>query len=347
MRFANREESLPYYLLCEEPLADLEQRLYRVIESAVEEALDAAHVSAAQRRTLGLFIGTSSSEISVAEAVFKRELKQSRDAAPLMNSSSLGNIALWIMERFGLRGPDFTINTACTASANAVMHADALLRSGRIERALIVGFEHFNSITALGFQGLQLLTDDLMRPFDSRRNGLVLGEACAALVLEKNSRTREQFWLRGAANFCDTHSISAANPDGSTVRYTLERALHSAELAPDAISALKAHGTASLLNDEAEAAGMRQVFQRMPALCALKPRIGHTLGACGLAELALFCGAAQQGWLPATPKICATPGDLGVVLNQTPVALPPGNFMLNYFGFGGNNTSLIVSNLER
>jgi 3-oxoacyl-[acyl-carrier-protein] synthase I len=131
----------------------------------------------------------------------------------------------------------------------------------------------------------------------------------------------------------------------------LQQALESAQLNADEIIAVKAHGTASLSNDEAEAAGLRQVFNQLPPLCALKPRIGHTLGACGLAELALFCGAADQGWLPGTPGIANKENgfaeELGVELNQLPLPITPGHFMLNYFGFGGNNTSLIVSNVEQ
>jgi 3-oxoacyl-(acyl-carrier-protein) synthase len=111
------------------------------------------------------------------------------------------------------------------------------------------------------------------------------------------------------------------------------------------ITALKTHGTASLLNDEAEAAGMRRVFAQMPPLTAIKPFLGHTLGACGLNELLVFCAAAERGWLIATPGVGVGDEKLGVSLNQRPLDLPRGHFMLNYFGFGGNNTSLIVSNL--
>jgi len=124
----------------------------------------------------------------------------------------------------------------------------------------------------------------------------------------------------------------------------MRQALASAGLQPSAINALKVHGTASLLNDEAEAAGMQQVFTQLPSLCALKPLIGHTLGACGLNELILFCEAARMGFLIGTPGVCANKSDLGIALNQYPTPLPAGNFMLNYFGFGGNNTSLIVTN---
>jgi len=150
--------------------------------------------------------------------------------------------------------------------------------------------------------------------------------------------------LSGGANLCDTHGISATNPDGTAIAAVIAQALRASDVAVDVIAALKTHGTASLSNDEGEAAGLRRVFERPPSLCALKPYIGHTFGACGIVELALFCGTVQRGVLPATPGICAGDSDLHVVLNQQRKPQAPGKFMLNFFGFGGSNTSLVVAN---
>jgi len=348
--YAGNEQSLPYMLLHDSPLHDPRQRFQTVLDSVIGEALESSQLDTAERAATGLFVGTSSFDISVSEAEYREGLLQNSQEIALAHRSSQGILANTLRQRYGLNGVDFTFNTACTASANALMYADAMIRSGQLQHALVVGVEIFNSLTSLGFAGLQLLTRDGMRPFDSRRNGLILGEGCSALVLGASpastpSLINQASWqLRGSANLCDTHSMSAANPDGSTVAEVMLRALQSASLQPDEISAIKTHGTASLLNDEAEATGMLRVFHQMPPLTALKPFIGHTLGACGLNELLLFCGAAEQGWLPAIPDISAD-ASLGISLPQTNVPLAPGHFMLNYFGFGGNNTSLIVSNV--
>lgn len=343
VEFADRRESVPYQLLAGMPLEDTEQRLYRVLEDVVGDALADAGLDADERRATALFVGSSSFDISISEARYRRELSAGIEALPMAGSSSIGNLANRLRERFGLRGPDYSFNTACTASANALLYADAAIRSGAIRHALVVAVELFNAITAMGFHSLELLTRDVMKPFDRQRNGLALGEGCSALVLGPEPRGAG-FYLRGGANLCDRHSISAANPDGTTVAAVMQRALSAAGLQPDDIGALKTHGTASLLNDDAEVAGMRRLFATLPPLCALKPFIGHTLGACGLNELILFCAAAQRGFLIGTPGICAGDSDLGVVLNQAPQALAAGDFMLNYFGFGGNNTSLVLSN---
>jgi 3-oxoacyl-[acyl-carrier-protein] synthase-1 len=341
--FAGQCEQVPYRLLADAPLADIEQRLYRVLDAVIDAALRQAGLDAVERAGLALLVGSSSADISVSEARFQRELAQDPAALAMAHSSSIGNLANRIRHRFALRGADYSVNTACTASANALLYAAQLVERGDAPAALVVGVELFNTITAMGFAGLELIARGSMKPFDAARDGLVPGEAVAALVV--TARPRSAFRLLGGATLCDTHSISAANPDGSSVAEVMRAALDSATLGAGDIAALKTHGTASLLNDEAEVAGMRRLFgAELPPLCALKPFIGHTFGACGLGELLLFCGAARRGFLAPTPGVCAEPSDLGVRLNQRPQPLAPGRFLLNYFGFGGNNTSLVVGN---
>ncbi len=345
VRLGESLEPTPTLLLSGAPLEDIEQRLWRVIVGVIDEALDNAKLSDAERRQTVLLMGTSSVDIPVSEATYQRELRDGLDAHPLTANSSIGELADRVRRHFGLKGADYTISTACTASANALVYADALVRAGSAKHALVVGVELFNIVTALGFQGLGLLAPDGMRPFDKARGGIVLGEGCSALVVGAK-RDGARFHLRGSANLCDIFGMSTANPDGSTVSGVIKMALQSAGVAPEQITGIKTHGTASLLNDEAEAAGMRQVFDALPPLCALKPFIGHTFGACGLNELVLFTGVAERGCFPATPGVCAEPSDLDITLPQTPQPLAPGLFLLNYFGFGGNNTSLVVANAE-
>lgn len=340
---AEEPVSVPALLLAGEPLADIETRFWRAAERVVGEAIAAAGLTKDEIREAALLVGTSSLDIAVSEAIYERELGAGLDAHPLTTNSTMGRLAQRLRQAHGIRGPEYTICTACTASANALIYADALVKSGRVRHAIVVGVELFNVITALGFQSLELLAPNGMKPFDSARAGLTLGESCAAMVVGESARA-DAFHLRGSANLCDIFGISAANPDGSTVADVIRMALANANLAPEQINGVKAHGTASLLNDEGEAAGMRLTFPKLPPVCALKPFIGHTFGACGVTELILFCGMAERGYFPATPGVCATPSDLEIVLPQTPLPITPGVFMLNYFGFGGNNTSLVIAN---
>lgn len=337
-------EPVPYKLLADFPLENIAQRLHTVIDNVIEQALAAAQLPDSERKNVALFIGSSSFDISVSEHLYQHA---HGDAIPLGNSSSFGNLCETVRKRFGFCGPDFSFNTACTSSANALWYASRLLQAGKIRYALVLGVEVINHITALGFHGLGLLTRSVMKPFDAERDGLVLGEAASALLL--GAGDSQDFRLLGGANLCDTHSMSAANADGSSVAAAINAALAEAHLPHTAVTAIKAHGTASLLNDEAEAAGLLRVFSagnfssnNVPPICALKPFIGHTLGACGLTELILFWQAIANGFIPATAGIGADPSVLGISLTQQLQATVSGAYLLNYFGFGGNNTALLI-----
>ncbi len=338
---------IPYKLLSALPLQDKQQRLYRVIDDVVEQALAEAGLSQQQRHHMNLYLGSSSFDIGMSEADYQRQLAGESESCPALAlpDPSMANLAYYLVRSLGIRGEDVSFNTACTASANALMTAVAHVEAGLVEHALVLGVELYNDVTALGFYSLDLLTRSVMRPFDSARDGLVLGEGVSALVIGRDPVDgRRRFYLRGGANLCDTYSITMSNVDGSAIAEVMTRALNNAGVSADEVKVIKVHGTASLANDEAESAGMHAVFSRLPSVCALKPFIGHTLGACGLNELILFYRAIDAGFLVATPGISADAGDLNVALNQRLRPVEPGCFMLNYFGFGGNNTSLIISN---
>jgi 3-oxoacyl-[acyl-carrier-protein] synthase-1 len=345
----NETIDIPYKLLAQAPLENISERIYGVILDVIEQALNEAQLNAEQRQHVGLFIGSSSFDISAIEALYQQELEQklqhSDTAIPLRNPS-FANLADYLIHALDLRGEDYSFNTACTSSANALIAATAQVEAGFIDHALVLALELHNDVTALGFHSLNLLTASVMKPFDVKRDGLVLGEGVSALLIGKAPNDgKPRFHLCGSASISDTHSITSTNPDGSMVHKVIDDALADAKVGFDEISAIKIHGTASLRNDESEAAGMHQSFENLPPLCAIKPFIGHTLGACGLNELILFYKAIEAGFLIATPGIGVEEGDLNVQLNQQRSAVNSGNFMLNYFGFGGNNTSLVISNL--
>lgn len=337
-------EPVPCKLLADCPLDHIDTRLQRVVNAVTTRALAAAGLSHEERQRTALFVGSSSFDISVSEHTYQQARSVRGDAIPLDgSSSSFGNLADMLSRQCHLHGPVFSFNTACTSSANALWYASRWLAAGESRHALVIGVEIFNDMTALGFQSLGLLTRSVMKPFDAARDGLVLGEAVSAVVLGPGSTSH--YRVLGGANLCDTHSMSAANPDGSTIAHVIRAALSAAQLHHTDIGTIKVHGTASLLNDEAEASGLLQVFgDRLPPACALKPFLGHTLGACGAAETALLWQAltASTPFIPATPGIGADANVLGLRLTQQAQPPSPGAVLLNFFGFGGNNTALIL-----
>ena len=313
-------------------------RLERLLPEVVRAALVGAGLSASQQRGLPIYIGSSCYSIGLFESLYAADLAAGAPDAIPMPRAGYEWLAQLSAAAAGSEGPSFSYNTACTASANALLGAARALASGRHQHALVLGVELANRTTLAGFAGLQLLTDR-MRPFQADRQGIVLGEGIGAVVLSAQARPGDFLLLGGASN-CDTFSVTTANPDGASVAEVLRQALTAT--ATREVRAVRAHGTATATGDTAEALGLRQVFPTVPALSALKPYLGHTLGACGVNELVLYLGALQRGQLPALSDPGAPDLQLGVRLLSERVAAEPGRYLLNHFGFGGGNTVLVL-----
>jgi 3-oxoacyl-[acyl-carrier-protein] synthase-1 len=265
----------------------------------------------------------------------------------LQSSNGYGKIAGAVGERFGMEAGCYSFTTACTSSANALLYASAMIKEGHIERALVVGYDLFNNLGFYGFEGLKSLAASEYRPFDRDRDGLILGEACGAVVLEGERRKAGDFECLGGANLCDTYSVTSHDEEGAAVAETMKRALRLAKIEPGDIRAVKAHATGTENNDRTECAAMKVTFDRhIPPVTCLKPFIGHTVGACGVTELIVFTESVKAGFIPSTPGF----REMDEQLNLRPLTengeAGEGFFMLNYFGFGGNCTTLLLSNRD-
>lgn len=312
-----------------------------LLDSALEEALAGTELSAATRKSLPLFIGSSCYGIGLGEELYQQALATGDPAIPIP-LDGFTQIGSHLRRRHGLMGEDYAFNTACTASANALLSAVNSINSGHHQQALVIGLETSNITTPAGFHGMQLLAGEKMRPFDKRRDGLVLGEGCAVLLLQAAAPESPGLTICGGASHCDTYSISASNPDGSSIAAIMQEALAQCNIQASDIAAIKAHGTASPLNDNGEAAGMRRLFNSLPPFFSLKSYIGHTLGGCGAIETALVAASLAQQKIPASAGFEETDEELGVAPLRQPQATGAGYYMLNFFGFGGNNCSLIA-----
>ncbi len=340
---ADAPTEIPYHLASGKPLENTQTRYFDILETIIAETLQSADLTPEQIRNTGLFLGTSSSDVCLIESAYLEALGKDETAQPLSLFCSMDNLGAHLRRKFDLSPMGMSVNTACTASANALIYAATAIKAGKLEHALIVGAEILNITTAYGFQGLELLTQTSMRPFDSRRDGLILGEAASAVILSAKKPDTPCMQLLGGATLSDGYGMSAANPDGTSIARVIQQAIRHAGVNASDINAIKAHGTASLLNDEGESAGLQRIFETLPVITALKPYIGHTFGASGLTELLILNACLNEGFLPATPGVSATPCEkLGITLNQSAKQMHNPTILCNQFGFGGNNTSLVV-----
>ena len=205
-------EEIPYHLIAGQPLGNTEKRYFDILETVVEDCLYRSDLSAGEIANTGLFLGTSSSDVCLIEQNYLSQIESNTNPQPLDLFCSMDNLGAHLRTKFNLSPLGMSVNTACTASANALLYAASAIKSGRLKHAIIVGSEILNITTAYGFQGLELLTQTSMRPFDKRRDGLVLGEAVSAVILSAEKPKFPSIKLLGGATLSDDYGMSAANP---------------------------------------------------------------------------------------------------------------------------------------
>ena len=245
-----------------------------------------------------------------------------------------------------------TLSTACSSAANAMIFGANLLRSGLYRRVVVGGSESLTRYHMNGFNALMILDQRPCRPFDATRAGLNLGEGAAYLVLETAEAAAERGArplgrLSGFGNACDAFHQTASSDNGEGAFLAMQKALKLAGLQPADIGYVNAHGTGTPNNDASESAALRRIFgEQMPPVSSTKPFTGHTTSASGSIE-AVFCLLAlRHGFLP--PQLNWTTPDPACIV---PVCHPERSegslrhVLCNAFGFGGNDTSLILSSL--
>ncbi len=338
-------KTLPYYAIQNEGdfsvLFDPLPHLITLISPIFEQH----QLTTEQLSRCGVFVGCAANDISLMVPL-GQGIKEG--ALPELEQQRVGNghYADVISAYFGLSTFSLTCNTACTSSSNAVLEAATMLESGIIDYALVVGMEMFAPHSFEGFVSMQLLAQETIKPFDANRDGLLLGEALSAILMSRDDVCDSGWHFLGGASECETHSVTGVNSDGSGIKRVLCQALLNSQVNAADITAVKAHGTASHLSDLAEVSGMKQVFNQMPSFFSLKPYIGHTLGSCGVSELVLMMNSIDHGFIPATPNFSLQDNEIEWGPLTVAQECHEGVFLLNCFGFGGNNNALVIKKVS-
>ena len=255
---------------------------------------------------------------------------------PVATASVSREIAHWV----GLCGPRYSFSNACISGFSALDAASTLIAAGLIDEALVLGFELTNRATLAGFASMELLSRTSCRPFDARRDGLVLGEAVAAVRL---SAKPGRWKITGLRTGLDGYSATGPDPDGRPIANTAIASLKAANVGPAEIDLVKLQAAGSPGTDLAEANALHQIFgSDMPPLLSLKSALGHTLGASGIAELVTLLACLEAEKTPATAGFAEADPELGLM----PITQRNNDHvrraMLNLIGFGGGLATLIV-----
>lgn len=290
---------------------------------------------------VGLIMGSSTAGIRSTEIAYKTW----RSRAPwpedfaYRHTHSLDALSRFTAELLGLEGPMVTISTACSSSAKVFAMAQRWIDCGLIDAAVVGGVDSLCLTTLLGFNALQLLSSEICRPFDSARTGISIGEAAGFALLDRQSSVVD---LVGCGESSDAWHMSAPHPDGLGAQAAMLHALDAANLKPQDIGYVNAHGTATLANDRAEAAATRAVFgPGAVPISSTKGVTGHTLGAAGITDAIVVVQALEQQTMPPSANLRELDSrlELDVVTQARDGELRYA--MSNSFGFGGTNCSLI------
>ena len=305
---------------------------------------------------VGVVMGTALHGMDYLAHVQQLQDETGKGGDPKLMTKYMGNMAAaQFAIRRGIRGPSLTVGTACSSGGDAVTMGALLLRSGMADAVVVMAGEGAICPPAIlslhKTRALSPLGES--RPFSADRSGFVLGEGGGALVLETEAHAEKRCGrvlarLLGWGNNTDAFHPVSPRPDGAQAAACMRLALREAHLRPEDIGYINAHGTATLKGDEAEAAAIRSVFgAEIPPVSSTKGATGHMMGAGGITELIACVKALETGLLP--PNLGFTAADEACPL---PLVTEPGRetklkaAMSNAFGFGGQNSSLIVGRAE-
>jgi 3-oxoacyl-[acyl-carrier-protein] synthase II len=353
-----------------DPLVAMDRKLAHRCDRFAQYAIVAAKQAVADagitidehnRGRIGVLIGTGIGGLETLQTAVttlnaRGPQRVSPFAVPMfIPDMASGQVAILL----GTAGPNFATVSACSSSAHALGEAAEIIRRGQADVMIAGGSESpvvavavaaFNSMHALSTRNDDLETAS--RPFDATRDGFVLGEGAAVLILEDGERARARGarilgTLAGYGSTDDAHHITSPAPRGRGAAEAMRQALCQAGLPPTAVQYINAHGTGTDQNDKAETEAIKDVFGEHAyrlAVSSTKSMIGHTLGAAGALEAGFCLLAMRDGILPPTINLHhADPDcDLDYVPN-TAQRRQVTAAMTNSFGFGGHNVSLLLT----
>jgi 3-oxoacyl-[acyl-carrier-protein] synthase I len=303
------------------------------------------------RDRIAVIMGTSTSGIAEGEAAFS-SLRRSGTwpAAFHYRQQETGNLSDFVARLLDLRGPVYTVATACSSSAKVFATARRLIRAGFADAALVGGADALCKTTVGGFAALEAVAPERCNPFSVNRTGINVGEAAAVFLLTEDETPVR---LAGIGESADAHHVSAPDPEGRGAMAAMRAALDDAGLDPSEISYVNLHGTGTPLNDAMEGKAVHALFGHSTACSSTKSMTGHTLGAAGACEaafvwLTLHPDHNPQGLLP--PHVwdgVADPAIPTLALVTPGLRLPDPSaraaMLSSSFAFGGSNVALVLS----
>lgn len=319
--------------------------------AAVREAIDEAGLKSSDAEAglrIAFISGTTVAGMDITEQYFGEASEGGCGECEFIRQHECGSDTATIANHFGFFCASSTISTACSSAANAIALGVRLIEAGEADIVVAGGAESLSRFHLNGFNSLMILDHERCRPFDKTRTGLNLGEGAAYLVMESpvSAARRKRpplAYLTGYGNACDAFHQTASSANGEGAYLAMSEALNMAGLKPCDVQYVNAHGTGTPSNDKSESQALRRIFgENIPAVSSTKSATGHTTSASGSIEAVISILAMRNGLVPANigwreqDEECVTPAS---AVSRCRID----NVLCNSFGFGGNDTTLIIS----
>ncbi|MBL7931252.1 MAG: beta-ketoacyl-[acyl-carrier-protein] synthase family protein, partial [Bacteroidia bacterium] len=316
---------------------------------AAKEALKQANIGDVKAARTGFISSTTVAGMCHSELVYKDFFAKNTNEN-FIDSHFSGVSTNDVAKLLNIHDYVTTISTACSSAANAVMLGARLIKNGVLDRVVVGGVDALSKFTLNGFNTLMILDTQWCKPFDENRKGLNLGEGAAYLVLESEAEVKKHNKstfgiLSGYSNANDAFHQTASSPNGVGASLAMKKALTVAQLAPEQIDYINAHGTGTPNNDSSEGLAMQDVFNnKVPKFSSTKAYTGHTLAAAAAIEAVISLLSIKHNTIFPCLNRSSQMSDLHI----TPISELQSNVelkhvMSNSFGFGGNCSTLIFS----
>jgi len=315
---------------------------------AAKQAVENAGIENINDYKTGLISATSVGGMDMTERFFYDYLENEENRR-YINANDGGNSSHNIADYLGLQGTVTTISTACSSAANAIMLGARLIKSKKLDRVIVGGTDALSKFTINGFKTLMILSDTYNTPFDNNRKGLNLGEAAAFLVLESDEIVQKEnkkvlAYVSGYGNANDAFHQTASSENGEGAFLAMEKALKVANLSPENIDYINAHGTATQNNDLSEGRAIERIFrENVPEFSSTKPFTGHTLAAAAAIEAVYSVLALQNNIIFPNLNFQEKMEEFDLIPETKLKEKTLEHVLSNSFGFGGNCSTLIFS----
>lgn len=318
---------------------------------AAKQAVENAGIKNINEYKTGLISATSVGGMDMTERFFYDYLENEENRR-YIHANDGGNSSHNIADYLGLNGTVTTISTACSSAANAIMLGARLIKSKKLDRVIVGGTDALSKFTINGFKTLMILSDTYNTPFDNNRKGLNLGEAAAFLVLESDEIVQKEnkkvlAYVSGFGNANDAFHQTASSENGEGAFLAMEKALKVANISPENIDYINAHGTATQNNDLSEGRAIERIFgKNVPEFSSTKPFTGHTLAAAAAIEAVYSVLALQNNIIFPNLNFKEKMEEFDLVPETKLKEKTLKHVLSNSFGFGGNCSTLIFSKSE-